>query len=64
MQPSSRHLREVSKRQSEVMASYSKVFVVWTFRENEGEKIYTALVKVGFCNVLYQLQSFIDRNEL
>ena len=29
----------------------SKVVVEWTFGENGAERIYTAIVKVGFCHL-------------
>ena len=40
-----------AQRQSEVMASPSKVVVEWTFRENARDRICSALVKVRFSNL-------------
>ena len=48
------------------MASYSKmlVYIEWPFREkkNGAERIYTALVKVGFCHFKCVLTKVIDRS--
>ena len=38
--------------------SYSKVVVEWPFRENGAERIYTALVEVGFSNLKCVFKSF------
>ena len=47
------------------MASQSKVVVEWSFRENGGtERVYIALVKVGFYHLRCVLKSYIGQNGL
>ena len=44
------------------MASYGNVVVERPFRENGADRIYTAVVKVDFCNLKCVLKSLIGQH--